>query len=64
VITINPISLESVCDCGQDLLWWTFRNLHNRVEIGEEKESGSKFSEKQNFEQSFWAENLSFELVN
>jgi len=30
---------------------WTFRNLHNRVGIDEETESGSKFSEKQNFEQ-------------
>ena len=32
---------------------WTFINLHNRVGIGEEIESGNKFSKKQNFEQSF-----------
>ena len=41
-----------------------FQNSSNRVGIGEETESRSKFLEKQNFEQSFWEENLCFELVN
>ena len=46
------------CNLGPTSYRWTFRNLHNRVGIGEETESGSKFSEKQNFEQNFWAENF------
>ena len=37
---------------------WTFRDLHNRLGIGEETESENKFSENQNFEQSFWSENF------
>ena len=32
---------------------WTFRNLHNKVGIGEETESENKFSENQNFDRVF-----------
>ena len=35
---------------------WTFRNLHNRVGIGEETESRSKFSEKTEFWTEFFGQ--------
>ena len=58
MITIDPISLESEYAVDKVFYRWTFRNLHNRVGIGEEIESENKFLENQNFEQCFWSENL------
>ena len=60
VITIDAISLESVCVVDKGSYRWTLKNLHYRVGIWMKNWKWKQFSEKQIFQQSFWAENYWF----